>query len=201
MPEQSATSQAEPDPVDAGEPKPQRPDEQPPAALACPRCRFAVGSADAPHCPECGVALRSGFVGCWVIDSGRWIRRMTLGLLVLSALYFSGALFLHLSELFYWYRISPDLQLIGLPVTILISFVPMDGWMPWWTWLSIGSCLTLLSAAAWVTKRNFSALPNDHPALPQEGDGAARRLFYLMLCVLLVSLVVIAAPFWYFMRH
>lgn len=194
MPKKTGTSRAE---TEAGDGAAERRDE----SFVCPRCRFAVGTPDAPNCPECGFGLRSGFVGCWVIDSRRWIRRMSLGLLVLSALYFSGALFWHLYELLYWYRISPDLQIIGLPVTILISFVPMYGWLPWWTWLSIGSCLTLLIAAGWVTKKNFSSLPNDHPALPEEGERAARRLFYLMLFVLLVSLVIIAAPFWYFVRR
>ncbi len=39
------------------------------ALLRCPGCRYLIGSPGSAACPECGLSLRTGYVGAWVTDS------------------------------------------------------------------------------------------------------------------------------------
>lgn len=200
MPEEPVLNLTEPGPCDAGKPELHAPTEQPPAALVCPRCRFAIGSADDLRCPECGAAVRLGYIGHWVVDTKRLMKRATLFLFVLSFVHFGAAAYMLWGDIAGWYFHRWWTSDVGWLTQLVMAFEETWEAERWPHWAGAGATMLLACYAVWVTKKNL--LPRSENTDPETDHAflAWRRVKRLAILTIMVAGVHLAMN-WVYYRY
>lgn len=168
--------------------------------LACPRCRYAIGAPETDCCPECGTTLRLGFVGHWMIDSRRLMKRATLFLFVLSLLHFGTAAYMLLGSILDWFFHGAWATDAGW-LTLAVMAVE-EIWEPerWPHWAAAGVTMLLTCYAVWVTKKNLLPRSENTDAETDHAAMAWRRVKRLAILTIAVAAVHLVMN-WVFYRY
>ncbi|MCC5786093.1 MAG: hypothetical protein JJU33_05270 [Phycisphaerales bacterium] len=193
MPKKTGTSRAE---TEAGDGAAERRDE----SFVCPRCRFAVGTPDAPNCPECGVALRLGYVGHWVVDSKRWMRRITILLLAIALLLFGTTVLVVVYEIAHRRPFRAQATDVGWLTQLVIAAEAVWHRAPWPQLVTYLATAPLACYALWVAKRNL--LPHGENTDPEKNHATAAWKRISRLLKLTVALLILRlAMQWEYIRN
>ncbi len=182
-----ASDQAQPDPPPSGPDKPAH-------DLPCPSCRYPIGTPDAANCPECGCALRLEYANGWTVNSRRWLKRLTLCVLVIALLHLAASLVWPLVELSYWYnwggRGAHD-WFTNILVFIEVCSDDLDSYWPMFLGLLLSSALLAIIAVG--SFRNLRLIRVNRDPEPQATHRAWRRVFVMLLLVAATTAVQLAA--------
>ncbi|MCC5786091.1 MAG: zinc ribbon domain-containing protein [Phycisphaerales bacterium] len=188
------TDQAQPDPPSSEPAKPRH-------DLACPSCRYPIGTPDAANCPECGAALRLEFVNGWTVNSRRWLKRLTLCVLGISVVHLAASLFWPMDELTFWYEwTNTDAQswYSNIILFVVECWEDLDSYWPMFLGMLLSSALLAIVAVG--SFRNLRLIRTSRDPEPGLIHKAWRRVFAMLLLITALTTVQLIALWTQFFR-
>lgn len=163
---------------------------KPEHVLDCPWCRYSIATPDAGVCPECGRALRLGYINGWTVQSERWLKRLSLCSLALAVLHLGASLVWPVVEVGYWYswtHFGDEGWFTDFVVMFLEAWAALHIYWP----MFIGLVLSplLLIAVLLGSFRNLRLVSSKREPEPTATDRAWRRVFVMLLLIASVTAV------------
>ncbi|MCC5786090.1 MAG: hypothetical protein JJU33_05255 [Phycisphaerales bacterium] len=150
----------------------------------CPGCSYQIATPDAANCPECGCALRLKYANGWTINSGRWLRRLTLCLLTIAVLHFAASLVWPIVELTFWSswrNTGAHGWFTNIVVYIVDCWDNLDAYWPMFLGLLLSSALLAIVAVG--SFRNLRLIRTNRDPDPGVTHRAWRTVFVMLLLV------------------